>query len=894
MDDDQQNTLHMRLTGVWPLVGRVCEMDAFDQVLTDSRMTAFFVYGQLGVGKSRLAEECLERAAQSGCDTRRAVATSAAASVPLGAIAHLLPDDVPLNDPVAAFAAVAEFLRARRSHVGRTVLLIDDVQLLDATSAMLLRQLMDANLLFLIGSVRSDEPYSDSVACLTGGDAVHHVDLGELSVSHVQDVLERVLGGPVGSHAVGHFHTMSGGNVLFLRELVTGAARAGTLAHDGELWEVSGPQSASTRRLTDLIRARLNSACVKGRRILDTLALCEPLSLPLLAETGDLATTERLEEAGLITVLRDQRRTTVRLAHPLYGEVLREDMPESRRQQTLLHHIGVLERCGAQRREDALHLATYRLAATGTADAKLLVHAAALAIHAGEYARARSLLQAVPEHMHTVRSRLLMGKSLFETGDFERAEHLLARVQTEAEKEDDVLAAVLLRCQNLMWGVGTSPAQLTEVIEAGRRLVTTGEGHFSLVVYEAACACVVGDYARSLDLCRGLQLDDPRTHDLRTWRIAVTTKSAALSFVGHTREALEWADRAVEAFAAPDEACPLGPQDPLNQAIRALALTEGGRIDEARAVAQRTHTALAGQLTAARFDQRLLSFHVARAEWFAGHPRTSRRWYAQVANASRPYTAVPLSTALAGLTASAALMGDVEAAEKAWAEYRQLGGAVPTPEEMLGRAWLCVARGEISQARTVLMTAAQEARERGHVAFEAILLTDLARLGEARRAAGRLRDIAAATDSPFHRARADFATAWAGEDAERLMAAGERMEVIGADLLAAEAHATAAIILARNGERRPARAAALRAKNLSERCEGARTPALVNVEASAPLSSRELEIGLLAAQGLMSRDIAARLTISVRTVENHLHRIYSKLGVTTRQELTRHLHGSAR
>ena len=57
-----------------------------------------------------------------------------------------------------------------------------------------------------------------------------------------------------------------------------------------------------------------------------------------------------------------------------------------------------------------------------------------------------------------------------------------------------------------------------------------------------------------------------------------------------------------------------------------------------------------------------------------------------------------------------------------------------------------------------------------------------------------------------------------------------------------------------------------------------------------PLTNREREIALLAADGLASRVIAERLYLSVRTVDNHLARIYTKLGVTNRSELAAALH----
>ena len=52
------------------------------------------------------------------------------------------------------------------------------------------------------------------------------------------------------------------------------------------------------------------------------------------------------------------------------------------------------------------------------------------------------------------------------------------------------------------------------------------------------------------------------------------------------------------------------------------------------------------------------------------------------------------------------------------------------------------------------------------------------------------------------------------------------------------------------------------------------------------LSLREREVLALAARGLTNEEIAAELTLSVRTVERHLHNIYAKLGVSGRSART--------
>lgn len=62
----------------------------------------------------------------------------------------------------------------------------------------------------------------------------------------------------------------------------------------------------------------------------------------------------------------------------------------------------------------------------------------------------------------------------------------------------------------------------------------------------------------------------------------------------------------------------------------------------------------------------------------------------------------------------------------------------------------------------------------------------------------------------------------------------------------------------------------------------------VSLPAASPeveLTPQERQIAELAAQGLTNRDIAARLYVSPRTVGYHLHKIFPKLGISSRHQL---------
>ena len=148
--------------------------------------------------------------------------------------------------------------------------------------------------------------------------------------------------------------------------------------------------------------------------------------------------------------------------------------------------------------------------------------------------------------------------------------------------------------------------------------------------------------------------------------------------------------------------------------------------------------------------------------------------------------------------------------------------------------------------------------------------------------------------SPSYRVRYKAAEELYREAIERLGHTRIRVELARAQLLYGE-------WLRREGRRADARAqlrtayeslAAMGVEAFADRArhELAATGETVRkraVETRGELTAQEAHIARLAAEGLTSPEIAAALYLSPRTVEWHLRKIYTKLGVSTRRQLRR-------
>ncbi len=180
----------------WPLVGREEELARIDGLRGTAGAPGVVIVAPAGVGKSSLARHAVAAAQRDGAFTGWVQATRSAATIPLGALAALLPDDGTYGGPLELMRGAAVALRERAA--GRPVVLgIDDAQLLDPASAAMVLHLVMSGTAFVVATVRSGEPLPDAVEELWKDAGATRLELGPLDEACTGRLVETVLGAPV-------------------------------------------------------------------------------------------------------------------------------------------------------------------------------------------------------------------------------------------------------------------------------------------------------------------------------------------------------------------------------------------------------------------------------------------------------------------------------------------------------------------------------------------------------------------------------------------------------------------------------------------------------------------------------------------------------------------------
>ena len=164
-------------------------------------------------------------------------------------------------------------------------------------------------------------------------------------------------------------------------------------------------------------------------------------------------------------------------------------------------------------------------------------------------------------------------------------------------------------------------------------------------------------------------------------------------------------------------------------------------------------------------------------------------------------------------------------------------------------------------------------------------LVDVACLGEPNLALELLDTITVEIDGDLMPLCQQFIRAIASGDADQLVEVSSGFEHLGYGNLATDAALATRDVYIRNGRACDANGWTRKAEQLLSGAGVLPGLTSADLDSVATLTRRERQVAHLVAQGYSNRDVAESSFLWVRTVENHLARIYQKLGVRSRTEL---------
>ena len=555
----------------------------------------------------------------------------------------------------------------------------------------------------------------------------------------------------------------------------------------------------------------------EARAALELLAVWEQLGLADLESFVGAGPVEELDRAGLLDVTVDRRRQQVRLAHPLYGEVIRGGLPVLTTRRLLLEGADRIEAHGARRRSDRLQIAVARVDAAGTADPELLLAAARVARQAYDHRlleRSRGWrigLSCPPSWSSSGQRRCMSSANSMRSN----------ACSPKRSADDDPRSAVqlvALRVRNLMWGL-QRPADALAVNREAREELIDEADRDELVTDEA------------LTLLHSNRPDEALLALSRCRRTNGAVGRAAL----HRRDPCAHRDRALRTGA-----------DARRRRVRRPQLARGSyrhrasghprRVQGPGAAGSRTHRRSARSLRGAGPNGRGAVDRRSGGRgscWVSDGPLSSpdgparpQKWLAEGVLMSMG-TAFdgPHRVQLSLLAVAQSWLGDLDGATATIAELDATPrSAFSEAEDDVGRAWTAVAAGNPLEAKEVLAQAAARAEAAGQRAVEARLLHDLLRIGDVASAAPRLAALASVCEGPLVAAFRAHAQAVSDGDGAALDAVSRRFETLGLMLVAAEASNAAGDAHRRAQDQRAANSSLAASKLLAMRCEGASTP----------------------------------------------------------------------
>ena len=877
------------VTRQWPLIGRTEELAVIAEAAraTKGRAGGIVLSGSAGVGKTRVAREAV-----AGCGPRTArrhwvVGTASARSVPLGAFADVASDFGP--DPLRRVREVIDGLigdardgaRGERSDGGNEVIVgVDDAHLLDDLSAFTVHQLVTRHLATVILTIRSGETPPDAITAIWKEQHLERLELQPLSLAEITGLVEHVVDGRVDSFSAQRLWQYTQGNALYLRHLLDNEVSAGRMTKRSEVWLWDGEPELSPT-LADLLEARISQVPRSVRDVLDALAVAEPMETHVLEAITDPDAVAEAEALGLISVDPRVQPASVRLAHPLLGEVRRRGSLQMRRLRGRI--VTELTRVGSTDPRDLVRRAALTMESDLAPDPELVLAATLAAMQLGDLRLAETLAGRAVAAGGGQPAKIIQAMAITWQERGADAEVILSELAAETCGPTRAQIAIL-RAMNFALSLGDAASAERELDEA---IPADDEAAQAVASALRALIDLVRGHSRAVDRASTILASTPANdivHMLSIW-VLVT----GLGDLGRIDEIESAADAGYQLAESSAEASHL--RLPL-AAVQVIAYRLAGALTSSDAMIARIgrdtidvpfqqgwHSLFAGLSAMSRGElhaaQRSLQEAIAHLENDGGGPMMkafARSWLAAVTGMAG--RAVDARRELSAIERSPQ---DVEAG--AW-----------DLERVIAEAWACAAEGATSQAISILRDAAAGESERGRAAWEVLLLQTATQFGD-HTTVVRLAELTDRVQGPRAPAAAAHAAALAAGDGDALVDASRRYEAFGDRIAAADAAAQAVVTYQNAGLRGAALSASGTAQRLAAECHGAQTPALLAATTPQPFTARQSEIISLAAQGLSNKEVADRLTMSTRSVEGHLFRASQRVGANSREQLISILRG---
>jgi DNA-binding CsgD family transcriptional regulator len=834
--------------------------------------TGVLIAGPPGVGKTRLAREAARAAHDAGFHVERVAATSAASDLPLGVFASF-DEGPPAAEPASGFATPFGLLRRAlldRAGDARLLLVVDDVHVLDPTSAAFVYQLAHAGEAVVLATGRTHTLTPDEVVALWKDELCTRVELQPLAEAEVAQLLHLVLGGRVDMRSAHDLWRATQGNLLFLRELVLDGLARGLVQDRGGRWQWIGAIHAP-RHVMELLESQLDQLPAEQRRGLELVALSEPLECAAFAELASQSDLDALLEKGLVVTRHEGEQVVARLAHPLTGDVAREQLSDSGRLRLLRDLAGTVPARIDARPAEVLRRVTWLLDIGEPVDNDSLIRAAKCCIpHSGSrverFARAALAQGAGSEALVALAQQYMF------SGRAGEADALLATAVETATQPAELVSLVSMRANNLTFGLGRADDAVTLLDAVAQRpgvAVDTLQSQAAPILFFGGRASEATAIAEALLATDGL----PRTTHLR----AVMALMPSLAVAGKPRSALDQTRRAFELIGDGDPELPFA----AGQIATAMILAHqwSGELDAADGIARFGHEQ--GLERGNDLIRGVCALHLAITARWRGRVRTATELLNEAVDALSGLDVGFMAWAEDELRACAALAGlPYERPRAPWRHGLHRAEALRLEGLTFG------ATGDRQRAAAACEAAAADALASGMTGEAMVALFDAARHGRAKAVTDDLSTLAGGAEGPWFALLARATEALAHDDGRELDSCASEFETMGFVQFGAEWSRVAARAFERVGL--PARqiAADRRADDLAARCEGIRSAMLdAGPHTEVGLTRRENDVAGLVADGLSNAAIAEQLGISVRTVETHLQRAFTKLGVHARSEL---------